>query len=81
MRRLIFNAKILDMSAIIVDGKAIAEKILTRSKSDILHYNLRPTLAVVLVGDYKPSSTYVKKKQEAAESIGVKFHLYKYLDL
>lgn len=39
---------------------------------------VKPSLAVVLVGDDKPSATYVRKKQEAAERIGVRCILYKY---
>ncbi|HYE22559.1 MAG TPA: bifunctional 5,10-methylenetetrahydrofolate dehydrogenase/5,10-methenyltetrahydrofolate cyclohydrolase [Verrucomicrobiae bacterium] len=66
------------MSAQIVDGKLIADKILQRLKAKISKENLHPVLAVVLVGKDKPSQTYVRKKQEAAESIGVKFLLYEF---
>jgi methylenetetrahydrofolate dehydrogenase (NADP+)/methenyltetrahydrofolate cyclohydrolase len=62
----------------IVDGRAIAQKILSRAHAKIQKENLRPVLAVVLVGNDKASATYVKRKQEAAESIGVKFELHQY---
>ncbi|MEO8065480.1 MAG: bifunctional 5,10-methylenetetrahydrofolate dehydrogenase/5,10-methenyltetrahydrofolate cyclohydrolase [Candidatus Doudnabacteria bacterium] len=62
----------------IVNGKLIAQKILHRLKVQIQKLKLRPHLAVVLVGSDKPSETYVRKKQEAALGIGVKFSLYKF---
>ncbi len=62
----------------IVDGNAIASEILARLGKQIQSLGLRPHLAVVLVGSDPASQTYVRKKQEAAESIGVKFSLYKF---
>lgn len=62
----------------IVDGKTIADRLLARLKRQIQIQGLRPHLAVVLVGDDRPSATYVRKKQEAALAIGVKFSLYKF---
>jgi methylenetetrahydrofolate dehydrogenase (NADP+) / methenyltetrahydrofolate cyclohydrolase len=62
----------------VVSGKDIAAKILDRSRATIGKHNLRPVLAVVLVGQDKASETYVKRKQEAAESIGVRFLLHKF---
>ncbi len=64
--------------AIVVDGKKIAKKILAAAHQKIMKENLRPVLAVILVGDDPASQTYVKKKQEAAESIGMRFLLYKF---
>lgn len=63
---------------IIVNGNDIANKILNRLADQIRKQNLRPHLAVVLVGDDQPSATYVRKKQEAAEALGVRFSLYKF---
>lgn len=37
-----------------------------------------PRLSVVLVGDDKPSQTYVRKKGEACEKIGIEFSLHEY---
>ena len=61
-----------------VDGKAIADQILNKAKGLIIKDNLRPTLAVVLVGKDPASTTYVRKKQEAAEAIGVRFLLFQF---
>ena len=67
---------------IIVNGNEIAQKILNNLKLRIQKHppakRFQPHLAVVLVGSDPASQTYVRKKQEAANSIGVKFSLYKY---
>jgi len=63
---------------IIVDGKKIADKILARLKLYVSKAPAKPHLAVILVGKDAASRTYIRKKQEAALSIGVKFSLYKY---
>ncbi len=68
------------MSAIIVDGKSIAQKIEDKLRIRVGQLKMQekePHLAVVLVGDHKPSETYVKKKQEAAERIGIRFSLHR----
>ncbi len=62
----------------VVDGKLIADKILKNTHNRIVRENLRPVLAVILVGDDRASATYVRKKQEAAESIGIRFVLYRF---
>ncbi|MBI3952709.1 MAG: bifunctional 5,10-methylenetetrahydrofolate dehydrogenase/5,10-methenyltetrahydrofolate cyclohydrolase [Candidatus Doudnabacteria bacterium] len=62
----------------VIDGNAIAADILSKLRAKIIKQNLRPHLGVVLVGDNQASKTYVRKKQEAAESIGVKFSLYRF---
>jgi methylenetetrahydrofolate dehydrogenase (NADP+)/methenyltetrahydrofolate cyclohydrolase len=63
----------------IVDGKRIAEGILTDLKKRVAvlkEKNIQPALAVVIVGNDQPSHTYVKKKGEAAEEIGLAFFKY-----
>src|SRR3989338_7407743 len=62
----------------IVNGNEIAQKILSGLKSEIEKSRLNAHLATVLVGNDKPSATYVRKKKEAAEQIGVKFSLYSF---
>ena len=62
----------------IVNGNEIASKILDTLQAKIRKQKLLAHLAVVLVGADKPSETYVRKKQEAAQKIGVKFSLYKF---
>lgn len=69
------------MKTNIIDGNEIAKNILNRLKPEVTLLQakgLNPKLAVVLVGKHKPSLTYVRKKQEACEKIGMDFELYKY---
>ncbi|MBX4191207.1 MAG: bifunctional 5,10-methylene-tetrahydrofolate dehydrogenase/5,10-methylene-tetrahydrofolate cyclohydrolase [Candidatus Doudnabacteria bacterium] len=62
----------------IVDGNQIAQQILNQLSRKIKALKTKPHLAVVLVGDDRPSGTYVRKKESAANSIGIKFSLYKF---
>ncbi len=65
----------------IIDGKKIAEKIeiqTAKRVSLLKKKGITPKLAVVLVGDHKPSRTYIRKKQEAAERVGIDFKLYEF---
>jgi methylenetetrahydrofolate dehydrogenase (NADP+)/methenyltetrahydrofolate cyclohydrolase len=66
------------MQAIIVDGKLIAGKILSRTRTMRASLNFVPVLAVIQVGEDLASATYIRKKKEAAEAVGVRFLLYKF---
>lgn len=64
---------------ILIDGKLIAKEILDATAlevSALIAKGITPKLAVVLVGDDKPSHTYVRKKGEAAKAIGMDFDLH-----
>jgi methylenetetrahydrofolate dehydrogenase (NADP+)/methenyltetrahydrofolate cyclohydrolase len=54
-------------------GKPVAEKILSRLKSDIVLCDQKPGLAVILVGDDKASHIYVNLKEKKAHEIGMNF--------
>ena len=60
----------------IIDGKAMAEEIKKEIRREIVKKNLRPNLAVVLVGDDPASHLYVKLKQKACQQVGIEFHKY-----
>lgn len=65
----------------LIKGKPIADKILLDVKKRVAKLKkkgITPKLAVVLVGDDKPSATYVRKKQQMAEKVGITFDLHKY---
>src|SRR3990167_1534814 len=68
------------MTAQIINGKAIAEKLLTSIKARIdqrLHANKRaPGLAVILVGADPASSIYVRNKRLACEKVGIRSVAY-----
>jgi methylenetetrahydrofolate dehydrogenase (NADP+)/methenyltetrahydrofolate cyclohydrolase len=62
------------MSARILDGKRIAQELLSRIKRRVVERKAQnlpePGLAVVLVGDDAASSVYVRKKREACHQVG-----------
>jgi methylenetetrahydrofolate dehydrogenase (NADP+) / methenyltetrahydrofolate cyclohydrolase len=59
----------------ILDGKAVAAKVLAEVKTGVQGFVRRigvaPTLAVVLVGDFPPSKIYVRSKKRAADEVGI----------
>ncbi len=56
----------------ILDGKALSEKILEHLKNKIQELNIKAHLVVILVGNDPSSRIYVKNKKKAAERIGIK---------
>lgn len=66
--------KLYDAAMKIIDGKAIAQQIQQELASAIrAHASQRqPCLAVILVGNHRPSQIYVNRKMEACGQIGIK---------
>ena len=62
----------------IINGKQIANEILEKVKTKIAQLDFKPKLAVIFVGDDKPSQTYVRRKQEAAKYAGIDFEIYSF---
>jgi methylenetetrahydrofolate dehydrogenase (NADP+)/methenyltetrahydrofolate cyclohydrolase len=65
----------------IIDGKAIAVKIETEITDHVASLKKRgvtPKLAVILVGEDRPSQVYIKRKKEAAERVGIDFALHEF---
>jgi hypothetical protein len=63
----------------LIDGKVIAKKIEQKTAKHVAllkKQGLTPKLAVILVGTDLPSQTYVRKKGQAAISVGMDFKLY-----
>lgn len=65
------------MSAFIIDGKALSSSIKSEIKQKISTYDVKPSLAVVLVGDDPASAVYVRNKQKACEEVGITSFSYK----
>lgn len=62
------------MSSEIIDGKRIAEKVLSEVKeeiADLARRGIRPGLAVVLVGDDPASAAYVRSKDLMCQKLGL----------
>ncbi|MFH1789798.1 MAG: bifunctional 5,10-methylenetetrahydrofolate dehydrogenase/5,10-methenyltetrahydrofolate cyclohydrolase [bacterium] len=60
----------------LIKGKPIATKIKEKTALEVEKLKkagIHPKLAVVLVGDDKPSQIYVRKKKQAAEKAGIEF--------
>ncbi len=60
----------------IIDGKTIAEKIKADLAQEIFTNFLRPSLAVLLIGDDPASRLYVSLKKKACQQVGIQFHEY-----
>src|SRR3972149_10692633 len=63
---------------IIVDGRALRDKVLAKLTNEIKQKKLKPKLAIVLVGDNEASLRYIKQKQKAAEEIGAQAQLVQF---
>lgn len=61
---------------ILLDGKALAEKIKTQIKEEIRNFIIegyrQPTLSVILVGNNPASQIYVNKKIKDSEQVGIR---------
>ncbi|WP_448584707.1 bifunctional methylenetetrahydrofolate dehydrogenase/methenyltetrahydrofolate cyclohydrolase FolD [Thermocrinis sp.] len=70
----------METSTIILDGKALSEKIREEIRQQVESYTQKgyrqPCLAVVLVGEDPASVVYVRNKRKACESVGIKSLLY-----
>jgi methylenetetrahydrofolate dehydrogenase (NADP+) / methenyltetrahydrofolate cyclohydrolase len=64
------------MTATIIDGKAIAEKIRLQVRDEVSRmreeHNYVPGLATVLVGENPASATYVRSKQKTCAELGIR---------
>lgn len=66
------------LSSVLIDGKAIGEKIRDEIKLDterLIERGCRPGLAVVLVGDDQASRAYVRNKQKSSVAAGMNSEL------
>lgn len=63
------------MTAVLMDGKAGAERVRREVKARVMalaDHGIVPALAVVLVGAHAPSEIYVRKKLEACKRVGIR---------
>lgn len=54
----------------LLDGKKVAEEIATRLKKKIKGFELKPTLAVIQIGELEESNAYIGRKKKFGEAIG-----------
>ncbi|HYN50841.1 MAG TPA: bifunctional methylenetetrahydrofolate dehydrogenase/methenyltetrahydrofolate cyclohydrolase FolD [Thermoleophilaceae bacterium] len=63
------------MSARVIDGKAVAERVRRRVADEVTSTGLKPGLATILVGDDPASTIYVRMKREDSAQVGIEsFH-------
>lgn len=66
------------MTARLLNGKELADKIKTQLKNKTALLNQAPKLAIILVGDNEASGIYVRNKLKAAKSTGIDARLFKF---
>jgi methylenetetrahydrofolate dehydrogenase (NADP+)/methenyltetrahydrofolate cyclohydrolase len=59
------------VSALVIDGKAVAAALRSRVAADVAALPYQPGLTVVLVGDDPASAVYVRSKDRAAAAAGI----------
>lgn len=62
----------------IIDGEALSLKIQDNIKKEIKSCMIRPSVAVIQVGDNDASNSHIKRKEIACNNVGVYFRLYKF---
>jgi methylenetetrahydrofolate dehydrogenase (NADP+)/methenyltetrahydrofolate cyclohydrolase len=63
------------MSARIIDGKAVAQRVKSRVAEEVAVLDRKPGLATILVGDDPASAVYVRMKREDSGEVGIEsFH-------
>ena len=60
----------------IIDGKAVAEKIRAKVKAEVARMKTKPGLAAILVGENPASKNYVDMKRKTCDEVGIYSELY-----
>ncbi len=61
-----------------IDGKKIAENIKDKIAAEIFSFDeLRPNLAIILVGEREDSKIYVSLKESEGKKVGIDTHIYR----
>ena len=62
----------------IIDGKEISKQIKEELASKVKTCMIKPSLAVIQIGEDPASNAYIKGKAKAANEIGMNFRLFQY---
>lgn len=57
----------------ILDGKTLSDKIKNEIKSKVKNYLIKPTLAVIQIGNDEASNIYINSKRKSCENVGINF--------
>src|SRR3989338_564195 len=66
-----------NMTAKVLDGKAVAGKIRKKAKAEIALLKEKPGLAAIMVGDNPASKVYVGIKRKTCDEVGIHSSLHK----
>ena len=64
----------------IMDGKSLSLEIQNEIKKTIKYEMIKPSVAVIQIGDDPASNTYIKNKQRACDNVGIFFRHFKFDD-
>lgn len=63
---------------VIMDGKALRDKLLAELKLKVDKFKIKPSLVVILVGEDPASQIYVNNKKKTAEKLGINSEIINY---
>ena len=66
--------------SVIIDGKEVSAKVQENVKAEIKNCMIRPSVAVIQVGDNPASNSYISNKEKVCGAVGIYFRLYKFDD-
>src|SRR3989338_566720 len=61
----------------IISGKEPAEEVLREIEQRAKKLHRKPVLGIVVIGEYKPSQIYVKRKIETADRVGIATEIHR----
>lgn len=64
--------------AVIIDGKKLRDKLLDELQKKVEKFEVKPSLAVILVGENPASQIYVRNKKKMAEKVGINSQIFNF---
>lgn len=62
----------------VIDGRKLSEEIRAELRQSIKFEMIKPSIAVIQVGDNEASNSYIKAKEKACDEVGLYFRHFKY---
>ena len=64
--------------SVIIDGNEISSKVRDKVKTDVKNCMIRPSVAVIQIGEDNISNYFIENKEKTCSSVGIYFRLYKF---
>jgi methylenetetrahydrofolate dehydrogenase (NADP+)/methenyltetrahydrofolate cyclohydrolase len=64
--------------SIIIDGQEISKNIQDTIKANVKGFMIRPSVAVIQIGDNAENNSYISIKEKVCSSVGIYFRLFKF---